>query len=237
MIDDQQQAREDDAEAQKEMERDLVRYKIRKNNELVQSKKKMYDDLEQQRKDDKEAEIEAVAAGFGATAQLASSLAELQKVNAGKNKEQVKIALGLSQIAAIANTAEGITKAYAQGGVLGFVTGTAVGIAGTAQVAAIEQQKQKLADGGIIRGQSFGDTVQVQANGGEMMLTKSQQAQLFTMASSGGGGGGGQTINFAPQYSTGVTSIQKKRDYLEFAKVVKSVQSNRNYSRLNGAMA
>lgn len=48
-----------------------------------------------------------------------------------------------------------------------------------AQVAAIASQK--FAGGGIVKGKEFGDTVPIQANGGEMMINKTQQTRLWNM--------------------------------------------------------
>lgn len=56
---------------------------------------------------------------------------------------------------------------------------------GFAQVAQIN--KAKFANGGIVGGNSFaGDRVPVQVNSGEMILNKSQQKELFSIANGGG---------------------------------------------------
>lgn len=56
---------------------------------------------------------------------------------------------------------------------------------GFAQVAQIN--KAKFANGGIVGGSSFaGDRVPVQVNSGEMILNKSQQKELFSLANGGG---------------------------------------------------
>jgi len=184
------------------------------------------------RKKAQDEQLLSMQAGFGATAQMAGALSQLATVSAGKNKEMAKNALTLSEVVAIANVAEGVTKAFAQGGVLGFVTGGAVGIAGLAQIATIEQQKQKLADGGIIRGPSTGDTVPVMANGGEMMLTKADQSNLLSMVRGGGNGGNG--ITYAPVINSSNPAQVKqmlRENKSEFASFVMSVMRDPSNSR------
>jgi hypothetical protein len=202
-IDDQAQAREQErldkfefAKTAIEIDNKIYENELKNTRALIDAKKEAENTAMELRKKAQNDQLLSMQAGFGATAQMAGALSQLATVSAGKNKEMAKNALTLSEVVAIANVAEGVTKAFAQGGVLGFVTGGAVSIAGLAQIATIEQQKQKLADGGIIRGPSTGDTVQVQANGGEMMLTKSDQASVLQMIRGGGGGGNG--ITYAP---------------------------------------
>jgi hypothetical protein len=134
---------------------------------------------------------------------------------------------------ATANTAVGVTKAYAQGGVLGFITGAGITLAGLAQIATIKEQK--FAKGGIVNGAESGDQVQVRANGGEMVLTKQQQANLFSMAN--GGAGGGATINYNPTYNVETTGAQMRRNYREFAREVKTVLSSPSFGRTQGVLA
>lgn len=194
--------------------------------------KDIFDTESKLRKQAQDEQLMSLQAGFGATAQMAGALSQLATVSAGKNKELAKDALTLSQVVAVANVAEGITKAFAQGGVLGFVTGGAVGIAGLAQIATIEQQKQKLADGGIIRGPSTGDTVQVQANGGEMMLTKSDQASVLQLIRGGGSAGGG--ITYAPVINSSNPAQVKqmlRENKSEFESFIVSTMRNPSNSR------
>jgi hypothetical protein len=134
---------------------------------------------------------------------------------------------------ATANTAVGVTKAYAMGGPLGFITGAGITLAGLAQIATIKEQK--FAKGGIVNGAESGDQVQVRANGGEMVLTKQQQANLFSMAN--GGAGGGATINYNPTYNVETTGAQMRRNYREFAREVKTVLSSPSFGRTQGVLA
>jgi len=130
--------------------------------------------------------------------------AEIEKIEGQAMNKRIELRRKelLTQLAmAIANTAEGITKAIAQGGVLGIITGIAVGAAGAIQTAVIADQlsnmKAGYATGGIVPGSSFsGDKVPARVNSGEMILNQSQQAQLFAQANGkGNGGGDGITIH------------------------------------------
>lgn len=115
-----------------------------------------------------------------------------------KGDAETSKSLAITQ--AIINTAVGVTKAYAQGGALGFVTGSAIAIAGAAQVATIEAQK--FADGGIVSGPSTGDQVPIRANGGEAVFTINQQRQMFDMINGGSKSAGGTVVLQIPASST-----------------------------------
>ena len=72
----------------------------------------------------------------------------------------------------------------------------AVAALGAAVAAAISaaQKPQKFTNGGIVGGSSFtGDRVSAQVNSGEMILNKTQQANLFRLAN---GGGTGKEVTF-----------------------------------------
>ena len=98
-----------------------------------------------------------------------------------------------SILQATANVAEGVSKAIAQGGIAGIVTGALVAAAGAAQIAAITANKPKapaFATGGIVPGSSYsGDRVQANVNSGEMILNAQQQKNLWDMANRNSGGG------------------------------------------------
>lgn len=102
-------------------------------------------------------------------------------INEERTKEATRNDLTIKEISAIANTATGFTQALAQGGPLGIITGALVLAAGAAQIANIESQKSKLADGGLLVGPShdqggitgtgiFGN---VEVEGGEYVVKKS----------------------------------------------------------------
>jgi len=91
-----------------------------------------------------------------------------------------------SILAATANIAEGVSKAIAQGGVAGLVTGALVGAAGAVQIASIIASKPtppSFYTGGIIGGANGatmgGDNTYIHARRGEMVLNAAQQRSLW----------------------------------------------------------
>ena len=89
---------------------------------------------------------ELAQAAFGALTSIANSIAT------GDEKErrrafQINKAVSIGQ--AIQNTAQGVTKAFAQGGVGGFATGALVAAAGAAQIATIANTKFKGGEQGV----------------------------------------------------------------------------------------
>ena len=67
---------------------------------------------------------------------------------------------------------------------LGIALAAATAVTTGVQVGTIAAQK--FAKGGIAQGPSTGDQVNAKVNGGEMILTKNQQANLFAMANGKG---------------------------------------------------
>lgn len=101
-----------------------------------------------------------------------------------------------SILQATANVAEGVSKAIAQGGIAGIVTGALVAAAGAAQIAAITANKPKapaFAGGGVVGGvngaTAGGDNTYIHARTGEMVLNAQQQKNLWDMANRNSGGG------------------------------------------------
>lgn len=93
-----------------------------------------------------------------------------------------------SILAATANIAEGVSKAIAQGGTAGLITGALVGAAGAVQIASIIASKPvppQFYAGGIIggaNGASMGsDNTYIHARTGEMVLNAHQQRSLWDM--------------------------------------------------------
>ena len=101
------------------------------------------------KKDDEDAEAdreELRQLALGAITSIADSLA------AGNERDQKKAfqinkAVSIGQ--AIQNTAQGVTKAFGQGGVAGFATGALVAAAGAAQIATIAKTKFKGGEKGV----------------------------------------------------------------------------------------
>lgn len=93
-----------------------------------------------------------------------------------------------SILAATANIAEGVSKAIAQGGTAGLITGALVGVAGAVQIASIIASKPvppQFYAGGIIggaNGATYGsDNTYIHARTGEMILNAHQQSSLWDM--------------------------------------------------------
>jgi uncharacterized protein YukE len=112
------------------------------------------------------------------------TLAMIAEASGASANTKKKIAQG----EAIINGALGITKIWAEYGSNPVLAGifTAIVAAQTAaQVAIIE--KQKFAMGGIVQG-AYGpsDSVPISASGGEMVLTRRQQAEMYRSLNGGG---------------------------------------------------
>lgn len=100
-----------------------------------------------------------------------------------KKEKQKKRSEMVSNIAqAIANIAQGITKAFSYGPILGAVMATIVGAAGAVQIGIMTKQLSKMADGGIIEGPSHaqgGARIQgtnIEVEGGEFVINKASTA-------------------------------------------------------------
>jgi len=107
----------------------------------------------------------------------------------GKENEQFfKMGQALAIVMAVINTAEGVTKALAQGGFLGFAMAAAVAAKGLAQIITIKQQKfSKAAAGGSFKvpGGSMGvDTRLI-----PMALAPGERVDVTPASKTGGDGG------------------------------------------------
>ena len=113
-------------------------------------------------------------------------------------QDEYKIAMfewTASILAATANIAEGVSKAIAQGGAAGIVTGALVAAAGAVQIASITASKPippSFYTGGIIGGANGatmgGDNTYIHARRGEMILNASQQRALWDKLNGQSGG-------------------------------------------------
>lgn len=162
-------------------------------------------------------------------------------------KQRHKIAMwewGVQLVQAIANTAQGITKAISQGGVAGIALGALVGAAGAAQIALITANKPvapSFATGGIVEGTSYtGDRVQANVNSGEMILTYAQQKRLFDIANGGRTGGNVQVFNSASNDVNVRPEITPEGVRILIRKVVNedmaSGRYNRSYKQMRGGL-
>lgn len=93
-------------------------------------------ETETQKEKAKAAQLYAEQVGAGVVDML-GAFAQLNTALRGDAEVSKALAVGQATI----NTALGVTKAYAQGGVLGFVTGAGILAAGIAQIATIKAQK------------------------------------------------------------------------------------------------
>lgn len=93
-----------------------------------------------------------------------------------------------SLLAATANVAEGVTKAIAQGGVMGIINGALVGASGMLQIASITAARPtppNFWQGGFIGGMNGasmgGDNTYIHARTGELVINAAQQRHLWDM--------------------------------------------------------
>ncbi len=102
---------------------------------------------------------------------------------------------------AVINVAQGITKAFAQGGVLGFITGAAVAAAGGVQIAKINAQEFE--EGGFPSlGGPSGTLIRVNEGGRqEAVLNANATRRLGRTAINQLNQGGNVTTNSAPQFN------------------------------------
>ena len=129
-------------------------------------------------------------------------------------QEEYKIKMfewSASILAATANIAEGVSKAIAQGGTAGLITGALVGAAGAVQIASIIASKPvppSFYTGGIIGGANGatmgGDNTYIHARAGEMVLNAAQQRSLWDKLN-------GQDTRGAAGYNLTVNNTQSGR--------------------------
>lgn len=106
-------------------------------------------------------------------AQTVSSMMDtLYELSGKKVKEFFYISKAAAIAESIMNTAQGVTKALAEGGVWGIAQGAIVAAAGTVQVAKIMAETLGFRTGGKIPGSGSGDIVPIRAEPGEFMNSK-----------------------------------------------------------------
>ena len=125
---------------------------------------------------------------------------------------------------AVANTAVGVTKALKDyKWPFSMVVAGLIAESGAIEVAAIKAQK--FAEGGIVGGTSYtGDRRIARVNSGEMIINRSQQAELFDMINSGKSGNN-VTINIQGDF----LGSEEQADKL--AKIIED-RSKRNFNRI-----
>jgi len=101
---------------------------------------------------------------------LSGIFSNLYELTGKKSKEFFYLAKAAALAEAIVNTAQGVTKALAQGGIFGPIMAGVIATAGAVQIATIAAQK--LASGGIVHGHSpssTADNIPIMATAGEFM--------------------------------------------------------------------
>lgn len=130
-------------------------------------------------------------------------LSDIQTASALFGKKGAKVAKAAAIGMATIKTYESATSAYASlagipviGPALGTAAAAAAIAAGMANIAAIKAQPESYATGGIVGGVSTkGDAMTANVNSGEMILNKTQQANLFDQANGKGKDKKGLTVN------------------------------------------
>lgn len=182
------------------------------------------------------------------TGEIGEEEYEKKKLDAKKKaaKEEYKLRMwqwSASILQATANIAEGVSKAIAQGGVAGLITGAIVAAAGGVQLASVIASKPippNYATGGIVGGNSYtGDKVQANVNSGEMILNAHQQRALWDVANGKNAGSSSPNIvinNSAANLVTARPTIDKdKIELMIDARVNDSLRKGRFNQGLNMA--
>lgn len=178
-----------------------------------------------------------------------------EKVAAAKKKGaqtqyQIEMAQwGTNILSATANTAVGVTKALAEGGVAGIITGALVAAAGAVQLASIMAAKptRHFASGGFIggmNGASLGaDNTVINARTGELVVNAAQQRNLWDALNGSGalpGSAGFEVVinNSASNLVTATPQINKNQIELMIdARVNDGLRKGRYNDGLNIAQA
>ncbi len=171
-----------------------------------------------------------------------------KKITESKRKaarEQYRIQMvqwTASILQATANIAEGVTKAIAQGGMLGLVTSGIVAAAGAVQIGSIIASKPippSFSTGGIVGGSSYnGDNIAANLNSREMVMNMSQQKGLWDFINGGSGGRGAAPNIVINNSASNIATAQPRltRDKIEImidARVNESLKNGRYNDSLN----
>lgn len=146
---------------------------------------------------------------------------EVKKIKRKAANEEYKIKMfqwQASLATAVANIAEGVSKAIAQGGVAGIVTGAIVGAAGAIQIASIMNSRPTpphFAQGGYIGGPNGvtmgSDNTLIYGRNGELVLNAVQQRKMWDMLNNGPAAAGGLNVTVnntqAQTVSTAVSEV------------------------------
>jgi hypothetical protein len=137
-------------------------------------------DQEQQKK------IDNAKANIRNKRDLEKELASIDKEAEAKRRKLAKAEMGMNIATAIANVAQGVTKAIAQGGVLGLITGGVVAAAGAVSVGFMLAQMSKMEKGGVVKGDAAtGDSQPTMLTPGEVVMNRTQQANTLMAIANG----------------------------------------------------
>lgn len=173
--------------------------------EAAKERQKIYE-AEQKKKDDlrrkniemfkqgkyKEADIEGITAEEKKEIAISTAKSTLD-ILASQNKKFFELQKAVKIAEAIQNTYLGATKAFAQGGILGFVTGALVIAAGMAQVAAIRGQQYP---GRKFGGQAMAGGSYIVGENGPEIFSPSTTGSIANNTASFGESTDGVNINF-----------------------------------------
>lgn len=176
-------------------------------------------------------------------ADLAGGLAALAKATAGENKKMLKAYQVLATAQATMDTYAAANKAFLTGGGwpwggVAAAASIAYGLANVAQINGLhfaQGSKSTDAEFGVVPGTAYyGDKVPAMLSSGEMVLSRSEARDY----KKGNAGSGARIyISYAPSYTNDVPEYKKAQDQLNFARTMRSVQSDPTTSRLQARMA
>jgi hypothetical protein len=148
--------------------------------------------------------------------QRVGALTDLTQLTNSKNRELFEIGKAASIAKIAVDTATGAIGAYSSlssipyvGPALGAAAAAALVAYGAEQAATVASTSFQYESGGIVPGTSFtGDNVVARVNSSEMILNRSQQAQLFDIAN--GRGSNGSQIDYQQMAAAFMAAISKQ---------------------------
>ena len=197
-------AQEDELAAKRAI--DLGEQDVEKRHKLMELNDETFTNLQLEKslikEQSKDAHLKARIKGVG-------DIGNAMVVLAKGNKEQATMGLRLAQASAIADAIAGSMKMFKEGGLTGFIGGTALLATGMARVQQINAQiaevnavqPPKYATGGLVGGRrhSAGGTM-IEAERGEFVMSRNAVESVGIEAMNrinAGGGGGSVNISFA----------------------------------------
>lgn len=233
---------------------------IAEREKLAEEEQRIKDEQEAREKEANDLFVQGRKSAYEQSKAFLMSLGDVAVAFTNDEKKRAKIQKGLavtevaiSEGELIANTAKAISAAVAgaasaasAGGPLApvliaaytaeMVAAVLAGLAGTAS--SIAKAKSIIsggafAEGGIVGGSSYqGDRVITRTNSGEMILTKSQQAQLFNIANGAQTSGFNYEAMMAMMTEAFASAPAPILDYQEFTQFQNNVASYREFQSL-----